>query len=40
MASYSMHLRDGTEQVLDPEGLAYVGMHGLRKAVLVLSATL
>jgi hypothetical protein len=30
-----MHLRDGTEQILDPEGLEFPTIEALRKAVLV-----
>ena len=35
MARYHMHLRDGTEQILDPEGLEYPSVEALRKAVLI-----
>lgn len=35
MARYYMHLRDGTEQILDPEGLDYPSVDALRKAVLI-----
>ena len=35
MARYFMHLRDGTEQILDPEGLEFPTIEALRKAVLV-----
>lgn len=35
MARYSMHLRDGTEQILDPEGLEFATIEAVRKAVLV-----
>ena len=35
MARYFMHLRDGTEQILDPEGLEFATMEAVRKAVLV-----
>ena len=35
MARYFMHLRDGTEEVLDPEGLDFPTLDALRKAVLV-----
>lgn len=35
MARYFMHLRDGTEQILDPEGLEFPTVEALRKAVLV-----
>ena len=35
MARYFMHLRDGTEQLLDPEGLEFPTIEALRKAVLV-----
>lgn len=34
MARYFMHLRDGTEQILDPEGLEFPTIEALRKAVL------
>ena len=30
-----MHLRDGTEQILDPEGLEFPNIETMRKAVLV-----
>jgi hypothetical protein len=35
VARYYMHLRDGTEQILDPEGLEYPSVEALRKAVLI-----
>lgn len=35
MARYFMHLRDGTEQILDPEGLEFLTIEAVRKAVLV-----
>ena len=35
MARYFMHLRDGTEQILDPEGLEFANIEAMRKAVLV-----
>ena len=35
MALYFMHLRDGTEQILDPEGQEFPTIEALRKAVLV-----
>src|SRR5829696_1043878 len=35
VARYFMHLRDGTEQILDPEGLEFPNIEALRKAVLV-----
>ena len=34
MAKYFMNLRDGTEELLDPEGVEYVSLDALRKAVL------
>jgi hypothetical protein len=34
MTRYFMHLRDGTEELLDPEGVEYASMHALRKAVM------
>lgn len=40
MARYYMHLRDGTEQILDPEGLEYPSVEALRKAVLVAARDL
>ena len=35
MARYYMQLRDGTEQMLDPEGIEYADMDELRKRVLI-----
>ena len=35
MARYFMHLRDGTEQILDPEGIEFSNLEAVRKAVLV-----
>ena len=35
MARYYMQLRDGTEQMLDPEGIEYADMDELRKKVLI-----
>jgi hypothetical protein len=40
MARYYMHLRDGTEQLLDREGLDYPSIEALRKAVLVAARDL
>lgn len=40
MARYYMHLRDGTEQILDPEGLEFANVEALRKAVLVAARDL
>ena len=34
MTRYFMHLRDGTEQILDPEGLEFASVDALRRAVL------
>ena len=34
MARYFMNLRDGTEELLDPEGVEYSSLDALRKAVL------
>lgn len=34
MTRYFMNLRDGTEEVLDPEGIEYESLDALRKAVL------
>jgi hypothetical protein len=33
MPRYYLHLRDGTDQILDPEGLDLEGMEAVRKAV-------
>ena len=35
MARYYMQLRDGTEQLLDPDGIEYADMDALRKSVLI-----
>lgn len=35
MARYYMHLRDATKQILDPEGVEYLSVEVLRKAVLI-----
>jgi hypothetical protein len=35
VARYFMHLRDGTEQLLDPEGLEFATIELVRKAALV-----
>jgi hypothetical protein len=35
MAKYFMHLRDGTEELLDPEGMEFETLDEMRKAVLV-----
>jgi hypothetical protein len=40
VARYYMHLRDGTEQILDPEGLDYPSVDALRKAVLIAARDL
>lgn len=40
MARYFLHLRDGTEQILDPEGLEYDSIEAVRKAVLVAARDL
>ena len=34
MARYFMHLRDGTEELLDPEGSEFDTLDALRKAVM------
>ena len=34
MARYFMHLRDGTEELLDPEGIEYESLESMRAAVL------
>jgi hypothetical protein len=35
MTKYFLNLRDGTEELLDPEGIEYETLDALRKAVLV-----
>jgi hypothetical protein len=35
LAKYFMNLRDGTEELLDPDGVDYASLDELRKAVLV-----
>jgi hypothetical protein len=35
MTKYFMHLRDGTEELLDPEGIEFETLDAMRKAVLV-----
>jgi hypothetical protein len=35
MTKYFMNLRDGTEELLDPDGVEYESLDALRKAVLV-----
>ena len=35
MARYFLQLRDGTEQMLDPEGIEYADMDVLKKKVLI-----
>jgi len=40
VARYYMHLRDGTEQILDPDGLDYPSVDALRKAVLIAARDL
>jgi hypothetical protein len=35
-----MHLRDGTEQILDPEGLEFASVDAVRKATLVAARDL
>lgn len=35
MARYFMHLRDGSEELLDSEGIEYDSLDALRKSVLV-----
>lgn len=35
MTRYFMQLRDGTEQLLDPDGIEYSDMDELRKKVLI-----
>ena len=40
MTKYFMNLRDGTEELLDPEGIEYESMDALRKAVLATARDL
>ena len=40
MARYFMNLRDGTEELLDPEGVDYSSLDALRKAVLAAARDL
>ena len=40
MARYFMHLRDGSDELLDPEGVEYPDLNALRKAVLVAARDL
>jgi hypothetical protein len=34
MPRYFLHLRDGTDQLLDEEGIEYIDMEALRRAVM------
>lgn len=40
VARYYMQLRDGTEQMLDPEGIEYADLDELRKKVLLAARDL
>jgi hypothetical protein len=40
MARYFMHLRDGTEELLDPEGREFATLAALRDAVLATARDL
>ena len=40
MTRYFMNLRDGTEELLDPEGIEYESLDALRKAVLATARDL
>ena len=40
MARYSMHLRDGTEKLVDPGALEFPNLEALRVAVLVTARRL
>jgi hypothetical protein len=40
MARYFMHLRDGSEELLDPEGLEFASLEALRAAVLLAARDL
>ena len=40
MTKYFMNLRDGTHELLDPEGMDYPSLDALRKAVLLTARDL
>ena len=40
MARYCMHLRDGTEKLLDPDPLEFANLAALRAAVLIAARDL
>ncbi len=40
MARYSMHLRDGTEKLVDPHALEFPTLDALRAAVLITARNL
>ncbi len=40
MARYFLHLRDGTEELLDPDGREFASLAALRDAVLVTARDL
>jgi hypothetical protein len=40
MARYSMHLRDGTEKLVDPRALEFPSLEALRTAVLITAREL
>lgn len=40
MARYFMHLRDGTEELLDPDGVEFGSTDALRKAVMTTARDL
>ena len=40
MTKYFMNLRDGTEELLDPDGVEYASMDALRKGVLAAARDL
>lgn len=40
MARYFMHLRDGTEELLDPDGIDYASTDALRTAVMAAARDL
>ena len=40
MARYFMHVRDGTDELLDPEGLEFPTLEAMRRAALVTARDL
>jgi hypothetical protein len=40
MARYFLHLRDGTEELLDPEGVEFVSLGAMRTGVMIAARDL